>query len=131
MENSRELLTDAGLEFVTEYHLASLSTMAADGTIHAVPVGFTLVGTVARVITRGGSQKVRNIVARGHATLSQVDKGRWLTLIGTGRVLTDAESVKEAVDLYAGRYRQPSVNPERVAILIDVSKVMGSAQLLA
>jgi len=131
MEKSRELLTDAGVEFVTEYHLASLSTMLADGTIHVVPVGFTLVGNVARVIASGGTQKVRNIVERGHATLSQVDGRNWLTLIGKGRVLTDAESVKETVDLYAARYRQPSVNPERVAILIDVSKVLGSAHLRA
>jgi len=120
------MLSPGAQAFVTERHLATLSTLAADGTIHTVPVGFTLVGNVARIITNGTSQKVRNIRERGHATISQVDGGRWITLIGTGRVLTDPESVAEAVELYAARYRQPRVNPLRVAILIDVSRVMGS-----
>jgi PPOX class probable F420-dependent enzyme len=130
IEDADELLTEAGREFVAEYHLASLSTLSADGTIHAVPVGFTLVDGVARVITNAGSKKARNILARGHATIAQVDQGRWLTLVGTGRVLTDAESIAEAVRLYAGRYRQPGANPERVAIVIDVSRLMGSPQLI-
>ena len=44
--------------------------------------------------------------------------------------LTDAAAVAEAVELYADRYRQPRVNPERVAILIDVTKMMASSGLL-
>lgn len=117
--------------FVTERHLATLSTLSADGTIHSVPVGFTVVGNTARVITNGGSQKARNIEQRGHATISQVDGARWITLIGTGRILTDTESVAEAVALYAARYRQPRVNPERVAIVIEIAKVMGLGSLAA
>lgn len=123
-------LTPEAESFVTDYHLATLSTLAKDGSLHVVPVGFTLVGDVARVITNGGSQKVRNIRERGHATISQLDGGRWITFVGTGRILDDPESVLEAVTLYAGRYRQPRVNPQRVAILIDVTKVMGSAGML-
>ena len=124
-------LTDRAQEFVTERHLATLSTLAADGTVHAVPVGFTVKDGVARVIASGSSQKVRNIRLREHATISQYDGATWITLIGTGRVLDDAESVAEAVALYAERYRQPSVNPERVAILIDITKVMGSPGMKA
>lgn len=123
-------LTPEGLDFVSVYHLATLSTLAADGTIHAVPVGFTLVGSTARIITGGSSQKVRNIRERGHATISQVDGGRWITLIGTGRVETDAAFVKEAVDLYSARYRVPRANPERVAILIEVERMMGSPTIV-
>jgi F420H(2)-dependent biliverdin reductase len=52
-----------------------------------------------------------------------------LTLEGPTRVLTDAESVAEAVARYAVRYRQPRVNPKRVAILIDVSRMLGSSGL--
>jgi PPOX class probable F420-dependent enzyme len=124
-------LTDRAQTFVTERHLATLSTLAADGTVHAVPVGFTVKYGVARVIASGSSQKVRNIRLRGHATISQYDGATWITLIGTGRVLEDAESVAEAVALYAERYRQPRVNPERVAILIDIAKVMGSPGMKA
>ncbi len=119
-------LTDQAQTFVTERHLATLSTLAADGTVHVVPVGFTVKDGVARVIASGSSQKVRNIRLRQHATISQYDGATWITLIGTGRVLEDAESVAEAVALYSGRYRQPRENPERVAILIDITKVMGS-----
>ncbi|MBF0672902.1 MAG: pyridoxamine 5'-phosphate oxidase family protein [Salinibacterium sp.] len=124
-------LTDAGLAFATERHLATLSTHAADGSIHVVPVGFTIVSGTARIITSGSSQKVRNIRARQHATISQVDGARWLTLVGTGRVVDDAESVAEAVGLYAERYRQPRVNPHRVAILIEITKAMGSRGMIA
>lgn len=124
-------LTDRAETFVTERHLATLSTLAADGTVHAVPVGFTVKDGIARVIATGSSQKVRNIRLRQHATISQYDGATWITLIGTGRVLDDAESVAEAVALYAGRYRQPGANPERVAILIDIAKVMGSPGMKA
>jgi PPOX class probable F420-dependent enzyme len=124
-------LTDTAQTFVTERHLATLSTLAADGTVHAVPVGFTVKDGVARVIASGSSQKVRNVRLRGHATISQYDGPTWITLIGTGRVLDDAESVAEAVALYAERYRQPGENPERVAILIDIAKVMGSPGMKA
>lgn len=123
------LLTPDGESFVTDYHLATLSTLAADGTIHAVPVGFTLEGDVARIITNRTSQKVRNIRERRHATISQVDGARWLTLIGTGRVLDDPAEVAHAVELYAARYRQPRENPNRVAILVDVARTMSSAGL--
>ena len=123
-------LTPEAETFLTDYHLATLSTLNANGTIHTVPVGFTLVDGVARVIAGGSSQKVRNIRERGHATLSQFEGARWITLIGMGRVSTDAAAVAEAVELYAGRYRQPRVNPERVAILIDVTKMLASSGLL-
>jgi PPOX class probable F420-dependent enzyme len=125
------ILTDRAETFVTERHLATLSTLAADGSVHAVPVGFTVKDGVARVIASGSSQKVRNIRERSHATISQYDGAAWITLIGTGRVLDDPDSVAEAVALYAERYRQPQVNPERVAILIEVTKVMGSPGMKA
>lgn len=123
-------LTPEGHRFLTDYHLATLSTLAADGTIHAVPVGFTLVDGIARVITRRGSVKVRNIRERRHATISQVDGGRWFTLIGEGVVLEDPESIAEAVDLYSARYRPPQPNPERVAIRIDVRRMLASPGIL-
>ncbi|NYF09936.1 PPOX class probable F420-dependent enzyme [Leifsonia sp. AK011] len=120
-------LTPEAQQFVTDYHLATLSTFGPDGTIHVVPVGFTLVDGVARVITSGGSQKVKNIERNSHATISQVEGARWITLVGTARIERDASSVAEAVELYTGRYRPPRVNPERVAILMDVERVMGSS----
>ena len=126
-----ELLTPEGIDFTTERHLATLSTLGPDGRLHVVPVGFTYRDGLVRIITSGPSQKVQNLRRDARATVSQVDGGRWLTLAGTARVLEDPASVQLAVELYAARYRQPRVNPLRVAIVVDVETAMGSAGLLA
>jgi len=122
-----ELLTPEGITFVTDRHLATLSTFGPDGGIHVVPVGFTYRDGLVRVITSSTSQKVVNLRRDPRATVSQVDGGRWITLAGVARILDDPESVALAVQLYAERYRVPGVNPLRVAIVIEVQKVMGSA----
>jgi PPOX class probable F420-dependent enzyme len=115
-------------QFLTDYHLATLSTFALDGSIHVVAVGFTLhTDGILRIITSGRSQKVRNIERIGSASVGQVDGARWISLSGPARVATDADSVSLAVELYAKRYRQPRPNPERVTIEITVAKVLGSA----
>ena len=124
-------LSAEGLQFVTDYHLATLSTLATDGTIHSVPVGFTYEAGIARVITGGGTQKVLNAARGGIATLSQVEKARWLTLSGTVRIHDDAETVADAVERYTARYRPPRVNPQRVAILVTVDRVIGSQGMLS
>lgn len=124
-----ELLSDDAITFVTERHLATLSTLHPDGSIHVVAVGFTYRDGVARVITSGESRKVANILADGRASLSQVDGVRWLTLQGMATIARDPESVQLGVDLYAERYRQPRVNPLRVVIELEVQKVLGSSRM--
>src|SRR4051812_44186773 len=131
MRRMTDLLTPDGLEFVTARHLATLSTFGPDGRIHVVPVGFTYRDGLVRIITSGPSQKVVNLRRQPQATVSQVDGGRWITLAGTARILDDSESVAEAVELYAARYRQPRVNPLRVAIVIELETAMGSAGMLS
>lgn len=39
----------------------------------------------------------------------------------------DPDAVAHAVELYAARYRQPRVNPERVVLEMTVERVLGSA----
>lgn len=130
------LLTPEGLEFVTEYHLATLSTLTSSGVPHVVPVGFTFDPAgdegrgVVRIITNGPSQKVLNVRRDGRAAVSQVAGPRWLTLSGRARILDDPASVEEGVDRYAARYRQPRENPERVVILLADLTAMGSAAFL-
>lgn len=126
-----ELLTPNGVDFVTERHLATLSTFGPDGRIHVVPVGFTYRDGLVRIITSGPSQKVANIRRDARATVSQVDGGRWITLAGTASILDDPDSVADAVERYAVRYRQPRVNPLRVAIVIELESAMGSAGMLS
>ncbi|MBN9239044.1 MAG: PPOX class F420-dependent enzyme [Micrococcales bacterium 70-64] len=125
------MLTPDGLDFVTERHLATLTTLGPDGRFHVVPVGFTYRDGLVRIITSGPSQKVANLRRDARATVSQVDGGRWLTLAGSARILDDPDSVALAVGLYAQRYRQPRVNPLRVAIEVTVETALGSAGLLA
>ena len=122
-----DLLSDDALAFVTDRHLATLSTLSPDGSIHVVAVGFTYRDGIARVITSGESRKVVNILADGRASIAQVDGPRWLTLQGTATIARDPESVQLGVDLYAQRYRQPRVNPLRVVIVLEVEKVLGSS----
>jgi PPOX class probable F420-dependent enzyme len=122
-------LDASALAFLTERHLASLTTLRADATPHVVPVGFTYDAAtrVARVITRRGSVKARNVGAGGRAVLCQVDGRRWPSLEGEATLRTDAEAVAEAVRRYAQRYRSPRPNPERVAIEITVDRILGGA----
>jgi F420H(2)-dependent biliverdin reductase len=122
-------LTSLAAEFLRERHLATLTTVRADGSPHVVPVGFTwdADARVARVITDSGSVKVSLARRYGAQTvLCQVDGPRWLTLAGTPLVTDDPARVADAVARYAQRYRQPRVNPSRVAIEIAVTRVTGS-----
>ena len=123
-----EALAPEVLDFLVERHLATLTTLRADGSPHVVPVGFTYEPTtrLARVITSGDSVKARNAVRDGAiAALCQVDRARWLTLSGSIRVSTDPGDVADAVERYAGRYRQPRVNPRRVVLIMKVERLMG------
>jgi PPOX class probable F420-dependent enzyme len=116
-------------EFVAERHLATLVTQRADGSPHAVPVGFTLKGGAVRVITFAGSVKARNARREGRAGVTQLDGARWVTFEGTVRVLDDEGSVAEAVAAYARRYRQPKERTDRVVIEIEVDHIMCNGRL--
>jgi F420H(2)-dependent biliverdin reductase len=124
--------TDPGqdvLAFLAERHLATLTTMRADGSPHVVAVGFSYASHdhTARVITFAPSVKARNAARGGRAAVCQVDGGRWLTLEGAVRLVTDPPGVAAAVAGYAARYRQPGERDDRVAIEIVVDRIMGRA----
>ena len=120
-------LGEAVLSFLRERHLATLTTLRADGSPHVVPVGFGYdpEARVVRIITFAGSQKVVNARRGGRAAVSQVDGGRWLTLEGEVRLVTDAAGVASAVAAYAERYQAPGERADRVAIEIAVDRMMG------
>nr|WP_221189246.1 PPOX class F420-dependent oxidoreductase [Microbacterium proteolyticum] len=122
-------MTDDARSFLSEYHLATLSTVGRSGRVHAVPVGFTYEGGIVRVIGSRGTQKFVNAARSGRASICSVDGGRWISFEGTARVSDDADAVAHAVDLYAARYRQPRVNPDRVVLEITVERTLGSAAL--
>jgi len=121
------MLTDLAREFLSEYHLATLSTLGGRGRIHSVPVGITYLDGTVRVIGSRASQKFVNAERSGRASVNTVDGRRWISFEGPARVRTDHESVALAVALYAARYRQPRPNPNRVVLEITVERVLGSA----
>lgn len=122
-------LGDDVLAFLADRHLATLTTLRPDGTPHVAPVGFGYdpVGRVARIICQPTSQKVANLRTGGRVAICQVDGGRWLTLEGTARVVTDPDGVADAVAAYTARYQAPRERPERVAIEVRVDRMMGRA----
>lgn len=122
-------LTDDAITFLTQRHLATLTTVDSEGRPHAVPVGFTWdpASGLARIITRGGSKKALRLAAApgSPVTVCQIEAGRWLAMEGTAVVTEDPARVAEAVVRYAARYRQPEESSERVAIEITVERVIG------
>lgn len=124
-------LPEALRSFLAEYHLASLTTMRADGSPHVVPVGFSYdeAAGVVRIITFSSSVKYKNARRGGRAAVSQVDGGRWVTLEGTVSGTAEPDAVARAVAGYAARYREPGQRDDRVAIEIAVDKIMSGASL--
>lgn len=125
-------ITPEMLQFLTERHLATLTTLRPDGSPHVVAVGFSYDASTsqARVITFSTAQKALNAARGGRAAVSQVDGGRWLTLEGTVRLATmdnDSAEVRRAVAGYAQRYQDPKERDNRVAVIIDVDRIMGRA----
>ncbi|MDY7104346.1 MAG: TIGR03618 family F420-dependent PPOX class oxidoreductase [Actinomycetota bacterium] len=121
------------VEFVTERHLATLTTLRPNGSPHVVAVGFTYEpeAKLARVITFAPSKKARNVAASpgGRAVVSQVDGARWASFEGTATVTDDPTRVAEAVRRYAERYRPPKQRDDRVVIEITVDRILTSARL--
>jgi F420H(2)-dependent biliverdin reductase len=132
MANTTARLTNDALAFLTERHLAMLTTLRVDNSPHVVAVGFTFDPKthIARVITTGGSQKAVNAERGRVAVLSQVDGARWLSLEGPASVNSEVDAVRDAELRYAQRYRTPRVNPRRVVIEVQVERVLGSSDLL-
>ena len=120
-------LPDEVLAFLEERHLATLTTIGAEGRPHVVAVGFVFdagAGLV-RIITGAASQKAVNARRGGRAAVGQVDGARWLSLEGPVTVSDDPARVAAAVAAYTARYRPPRENPTRVAIEITVERVLG------
>ncbi|MEU6640811.1 pyridoxamine 5'-phosphate oxidase family protein [Streptomyces rochei] len=109
--------------------VAAFTTMRPDGTPHVAPVRFTwdADAQLARVMTVRSSRKARNLLATPGApvALCQVDGFRWVTLEGTGTVVTDPERVALGARLYAKRYwSAPPTPSDRVVIEIAVDRVL-------
>jgi PPOX class probable F420-dependent enzyme len=120
------------MTFVAERHLATLTTLRADGSPHVVAVGFTYDASrcLARVISFASSVKARNAARGARAAVSQLDGPRWITFEGSVSVSDEPAEVASAVAAYAARYRQPKERVDRVVIHIAVDRVMGSSTMV-
>ncbi len=122
------------LEFWTERHLCTLTTLRADGSPHVVAVGATLdpVAGLARVISSSTSAHVRHVgQGQTRVAICQVEGARWTTVEGLAVVRDEPAAVAEAVSRYAARYRTPRPNPARVALEVIVTRILGSSRFLA
>lgn len=117
------------LEFWTERHLCTLTTLRSDGRPHVTPVGVALdlERQCAWVITSRTSLKTVHASSDPRVAACQVDGRRWSTLEGRAEVRTDRESVARAEQQYAARYRIPRPNPARVALRLEVDRFVHSA----
>jgi PPOX class probable F420-dependent enzyme len=121
------------LDFWTERHLCTLTTLRADGSPHVVAVGATLdpENNLARVISSSISAHVRHVRAGAQrVAICQVDGPRWSTVEGLAVIRDDRPRVSEAEQRYAARYRIPRPNPQRVVIEVTVTKILGSNSLM-
>ena len=129
MPRVRELTGDH-LAFWRERHLCTVTTLRRDGSPHVVPMGIVVdVETdTAWGITSRTSQKVANhrSGADPRVAVCPVDGRRWSTIEGLAEVRDDQAAVAEAVRRYAERYRQPRENPDRVALRIAITHVIGN-----
>ena len=127
MARRTEDLTPDDRTFLTERHLATLTTLRSDGSPHVVAIAFTMDfdSGIARVIASDRTQKVVNADRGERAVLCQVDGRRWMSLEGRTAVRRDGAAVSDAERRYAERYRPPRENPERVVVEIEVDRILG------
>ncbi|MEU5952423.1 TIGR03618 family F420-dependent PPOX class oxidoreductase [Streptomyces sp. NPDC047525] len=116
--------------FLARPHTATLTTLRPDGTPHVTPVRFTFdaAAGLARVTTRAGARKARNVTEGGpmsRVALCQADGFRWITLEGRASVTDDPVCLAEAVRRYTVRYRAaPPAPPDLAVIEITVERAL-------
>lgn len=127
MARTRDELTDADHQFLTERHLGTLTTLRADGAPHVVAIAFTYDDGAVSIISSDQTQKVVNVEERGRAVVCQVDGRRWLALEGEAVVIRDPDGVAQGERLFERRYRPVRENPKRVVIRFEVDRILGRA----
>lgn len=125
---------------LSEARVARLSTVAADGRPHLVPVVFALDGDTVYLAVDAKPkrttqlQRLRNIAANPAVCLLadhyEEDWTRlwWVRVDGVARVLEDASTAAHGLDLLVSRYPQyQHERPRGPVVAIDVQSITGWA----
>lgn len=121
-------LSDDAVNFLTVPRvIASLATTRRDGRPHIAAVGYTfdLDRHLVQIVTKPGSQKVRNVQTGSAAVLNQIDGMLWLQLHGTAAVSDDPAVLHDAYERFAQRYGRVHEGEELVVLQIAVQRCIG------
>ncbi len=104
-------LTGARRALLDERHIASLSTLNADGSMHVVPIWYLFENDRFYLESASASRKVRNLLARPSASL-MVDvrkpgSERWVCASGQATIVRGARA-RELNDAILRRYLTPA-----------------------
>jgi hypothetical protein len=123
-----ELLSEEALTFLAAPRvIGSLATTRTDGRPHIAAVGFTYAPerSLVSVVTKPGSQKVRNVEAGSTAVVNQINGMLWLQLAGPARVVHDAAALADAYERFAARYGRVHEGEELCVLEIAVDRCLG------
>ena len=121
-------LTPAALDFMSERHLATFTTLRATGRRTSCRSGSPGMPTRSSPgSSPAGAARRWPRRAGRRAALSQVDGRRWITLEGTTRVLEDAASVRDAGAAVCRALPRAAPQPQRVVVVLDVDRVLGGS----
>ena len=120
-------LDAGGHAFLTENHLASLTTTFPSGRFHVVPVAPIWVADdhTIRIVTRVGSVKAGNAERGAEGAVSMVDGGRWMSLHGRTIVRDDPDRVADTIARYTAQRHPPRGEFDRLSLEIQVDLIRG------
>ncbi|MFM7068218.1 MAG: PPOX class F420-dependent oxidoreductase [Actinomycetes bacterium] len=125
--------------FIAERHSATMSTLAADGSIHSVAMWYGFIDGVMAVETKSKAQKVLNLRRDPRVTMliedgEYYEELRGVSIVGTAEIVDDADQLwalgVSVFDRYMGGYTEemrPFVEVmlhNRVAVKIVPTKVV-------
>jgi PPOX class probable F420-dependent enzyme len=118
-------LDDWMREFLNGRHFATLGTLNEDGSIHMIPVWYLFEDECFFVETASSTRKVRNILARGEASMMvdvrKLDPDGWVLASGAAEII-HGDLSKEINARIRRRYlTQAGLEDPRVDPVFDVA----------
>lgn len=112
------------LELMDDMPIAMLTTVAADGSLHSVPMARQEVEPSAELwfITARDTRHVADIQARPHVGLSFSSRDAWVSVEGRAEILNDNAKLRELWTTFAEAWLPGGPeDPNAVLIRVDVT----------